>query len=83
MLGERKLTLQEKAEAILHTTLECGCVATDHGLEGYVVEGGHTCDKQVLRQQAQERKEERFRMRSESAQRRDAPLYHKPFNLLR
>jgi len=83
MRVEKKLTLQEKAEKILHTTLPCGCVATDHGLEGYEVEGGHTCDEQVLRQQAQAKREERYQMRVESAQRRDAPLYSKPFNLLR
>lgn len=82
MRGERK-TLQEKAEAILHTTLECGCVATDHGLEGYVVEGGHTCDKQVLRQQSIARREERYNSRVESAKRSNAPLYNRPFNLLR
>ena len=81
---ERKRTLQEKAEAILHQTLPCGCLATDLGLEGLVVEGGHTCDGSVLKQQRQELREQRYQQRVESAKRQEAPLNgNRRFNLLR
>jgi len=71
---ERKRTLQEKAEAILHQTLPCGCLATDCGTEGLVVIGGHTCDGSVLKAQRQEQRAQRFEMHQESAKRHNAPL---------
>lgn len=81
---ERKRTLEEKAEAILHQTLPCGCIGTDHGLEGLVVEGGHTCDGSVLKQQRQEMREQRYQHAVESAQRQQLPLNgQRGFRLLR
>lgn len=73
MRQDRKLTLEEKAERILHTTLPCGCPATDSGLDGYTVEGGHTCDGSVLNAQRQERRQERRERGAESVRRHAAP----------
>ena len=80
---EQKRTLQEKAEAILHQTLACGCLATDCGTEGLVVLGGHTCDGTVLAAQREARIDAAVKSAEESYQRASAPLYRKPFSLLR
>jgi len=80
----KKRTLQEKAEAILHITLPCGCPATYTGIfEGYTVDGEHQCDGSVLAAEAKQAKEARRQFRSESYQRQTQPRSATPFSLMR
>lgn len=82
---ERKRTLQEKAEAILHQTLPCGCPATDCGTEGLVVIDGHTCDGAVLKQERQAMRQQRYEQAVDASKRHNVPLNggERRFRLLR
>jgi hypothetical protein len=63
----------------LTTTLSCGCTATWNDLEGQY-NAQHTCNQA---QQAMRERQALQQSHDASKRREDAPLYRKPWNLLR
>ena len=61
----------------------CGCTTVWSDEEGQYVLEQHTCSPEVWQAYRQRERALALRMHEESKRRSEAPLYHKPFSLLR